>query len=66
MLIPRTSEKYSELQKLIYFIKSRVNVITKDDNINKIFDINREMIKLPKITLDKSVIHVIKIKKRYY
>ena len=64
VLIPRTSEKYSELQKLIYFIKSRVNVITKDDNINKIFDINREMIKLPKITLDKSVIHVIKIKKK--
>ena len=64
VLIPRTSEKYSELQKLIYFIKSRVNMITKDDNINKIFDINREMIKLPKITLDKSDIHVIKIKKK--
>jgi hypothetical protein len=63
VLIPRQSESYAEIMKLIYYIKSRTNVDTYDSNEDKIPGVNNKLIKLPRIVLEKIALHIIKISK---
>ena len=61
VLIPRQSNKYTELQKFIYFIKIESN-LDINDNLENQLDIN--YIKLPTISKKKLKMHIIKISSR--
>lgn len=61
VLIPRQSQKYAELMKLIYYIKAEIDDNIYDKLEDKIPELN---IKLPKIILEKIKLHVIKILKQ--
>jgi hypothetical protein len=63
VLIPRQSDQYAEIMKLIYFIKSASTADTYDSNEDKIQGIDSKIIKLPRIILEKVAIHIIKISK---
>ena len=49
--------------KLIYYMKTKTDIITTDLNEDKFADINT-LIKLPKIVLEKIALHIIKIGKK--
>jgi hypothetical protein len=63
VLIPRESIKYAKLMKIIYYLKSKINIDVYDKSEDKIIGINTPIIKLPKIILEKIKIHIIKILK---
>ena len=63
VIIPRWSDYYAEIIKLIYYIKAESNISTYDTNEDKILDINTQLIKLPKVILEKITLHVITISK---
>jgi hypothetical protein len=63
VLIPRQSEAYAEIMKLIYYIKSTPKINAKDLNEDKLLGINSQFIKLPRIVLEKISLHIIKISK---
>ena len=67
--IPINSIKYAELMKIIYYNKSRVNIDRYDIIENQTFYLNanpyslNNVIKLPKVVIEKNKIHLIKIYK---
>ena len=62
VFIPRQSEKYAELMKLIYYIKAEIKVDSRDNNEDKV-PLIESLIKLPRIILEKIAIHIIQINK---
>ena len=63
VLIPRQSNAYAEIMKLIYYIKSQSKINIYDANEDMVPGIDNKIIKLPRILLDKIDIHIIKISK---
>ena len=61
VLIPRQSNKYANIQKLIYYLKIETNTNTYDETEDKV---NTKFIKLPRIVLEKIALHIIKISKK--
>jgi len=61
VIIPRQSDKYAEIQKLIHYLKIETLKDVYDNNENKIIT---TFIKLPKIILDKITLHIIRISKK--
>jgi hypothetical protein len=66
VLIPRQSNTYAEIMKLIYYIKSQSKIDIYDKNEDMIPGIDSEIIKLPRILLEKIDIHIIKISKNEF
>jgi len=62
VLIPRQSQQYAELMKLIYYLKIETDTNTYDNNEDKIPGIGK-IIKLPRIILEKIALHIIRISK---
>jgi hypothetical protein len=63
VLIPKQSVHYSELMKLIYYIKLETSNNIKDALEEKIPGVNSSLIKLPTVILEKIIVHIINIKK---
>jgi hypothetical protein len=61
ILIPRQSNKYAEILKLIYYIINNKNIDTYDATEDKIP--TSDYIKLPLVKLEKILLHIIKINK---
>ncbi len=63
VIIPRNSLEYAELMKLIYYLKVKTDINITDKNEEKILGIDQEVIRLPKIILEKIKLHIIKVSK---
>lgn len=63
VLIPRQSRQYAEIMKFIYYIKAISKIDIYDKNEDKIFGVDSQFIKLPKIVLEKIALHIIHISK---
>jgi hypothetical protein len=61
VLIPRESTRYAELNKLIYYLRIETTKDTYDKNED---NVNPNLIRLPRIVLEKIAIHIINISKK--
>ena len=62
VIIPRQSIKYAEIKKIIYFLINTINDINLRKDLKEDY-VNTSLIKLPKVILEKIVLHIINIKK---